>query len=192
MTGTFRTGDILSIVPVELCNVRVGDVVVFNAPEKELKKREIVHRVIKKSAGLLIARGDSSKPGTYNMVTEDLLIGRVISRLRNNRASRICGGSMGCIKGSLLNLWWNFKRYAGIVLNKPYCILKVSNIVPVIWKPHITRVLINSNKGSLIQFIHNRHVVARSWPELNKFECRKPWDLVIGDCFPDTCNTAGQ
>ena len=178
MKGTFQTGDILALVPMDRSDVRLGDVIVFHS-KTLLPQEEIVHRVVDQNSYELVTRGDSSQSRDLGTVTQELLIGRVCSRERNSRVSVVHGGWVGQLKGRFLNLFWSLKRQVGQNIQKPYAILKNSGIVSHIWKPDITRILINTKNGPFIQFVHNKRVVARSWPEQNKFESRKPWDLVI-------------
>jgi hypothetical protein len=185
MKGTFRTGDMLSLSLVEMHDVQLGDVVVFLSLQNNVQKK-IVHRVVFKNSRGLITRGDSAGTRDPGLVTEDMLVGRVISRQRNNRISMVRGGRVGQLKGRLLNIYWALRRKTNRLIEKPYTALKHSGMVCRVWKPRITRILLTTeNNGPLIQFIHGKRLVARLWPGQNKFECRKPWDLVINPNFWD-------
>jgi len=180
MKGIFRTGDILTLYPIDIGDARLGDVVVFYSRHM-LPPKEIVHRVVHRNSCELITRGDSAKNRDAGTVNQDLLIGKVSHKERNSRVSVVHGGWIGLIKGRLLNLFWDSKRLIARSIQKPYAILKKSGIVCQIWKPDITRILINTSNGPFIQFVHNKRVIARSWPEQDKSECKKPWDLILNN-----------
>jgi signal peptidase I len=79
MVPSLWSGDVLTICPVKLTDVVAGDVVVFSRDSFL-----ITHRVIRTCASALITRGDSL-PFPDSSVSEDELLGRVVSILRNGR-----------------------------------------------------------------------------------------------------------
>ena len=168
----------LTVKSVSLAWVKSGDVVVFFRQRGD-QQDEIVHRVMQRIREGVLTRGDAVGCEDAGVVSDDNLIGRVTLRERNGRTVRVCGGWIGLCRARLLHLCWRTRRTVSRFLRRPYGMLKKSGIVPRLWKPRITRITIESTNGLYIQYIRNRRVVARSWPQQDRFECRKPWDLVI-------------
>lgn len=178
MKGTFQPGDVLTVEAVSLSRVRTGDVVVFFR-QRGGGQCEIVHRVIRRVPGRLVTRGDAVGCEDVGMVGGDKLIGRVRLRMRNGRTKVVYGAWIGLCRGRWLHFYWRTRRRAVRAIQKPYAVLKASGIVPRLWKPEIFRVKLNSQDGSCIQHVWKNRIVGRFWPEENRFECRKPWDLFI-------------
>lgn len=179
MRGTFLSGDILIICSEVITNIRVGDVVVYTG-NHELRSKEIVHRVIALHPNGLVTQGDSSRSRDVGVVDQRALVGRVCFReCRDGRRFVVHGGKIGELKGRLLNLFWCFRATLSRAIEKPYSLLNKVRIVNFLWRPKIVRVLITTENGFVIHYIHNRRVIARELPEHGKFECRKPWGLVI-------------
>jgi len=180
MKGTFRQGDVLTIQFIPFEKLKPGDVVVFTRQNNHGREK-IVHRVMRRFPGGVITRGDASTLEDCGVVTEQNLVGRVVSRERNGRISIVHGGWVGLCRGRGLHFYWRTRRRAVRVILKPYAGLKASGIVPRLWKPKIFRVKLNSENGPCIQHVWKNRIVGRFWPEENRFECRKPWDLFIAN-----------
>lgn len=180
MKGTFRQGDLVIVASTKFEDLGPGDVVVFFR-QRPNSRCEIVHRVVRRVPGGLVTRGDAVACEDRVVVTERNLLGRVYHKERNGRVSRVHGGWIGLCRGRGFHLYWGVRRWGVRTIQPLYDMLKQSGIINRIWKPEITRVCLNTQDGHLIQFVHNKCVIARFWPEEDRFECRKPWDLVIGE-----------
>ncbi len=179
MKGAFQPGDVLTVEPVSLSRVRPGDVVVFFRQRGE-EQDEIVHRVVRRISGGLVTRGDALAHEDKGVVTESNFVGRVCYKERNGRILIVHGGWLGRCRGWGLHCYWKVRRQGVRIIFPLYDRLRTSGIVSWFWRPRITRLMINSAKGTHIQYICNKRVVARFRPDTGAFECRKPWDLVIG------------
>lgn len=179
MRGTFQPGDVLTVEPVTHSRVKPGDVVVFSRQRGDAQD-EIVHRVMRRISGGLVTRGDAVGCEDAGVGSADRLIGRVNLRMRNGRTSTVHGGWIGLGRGRALHFYWGLRRRAVQRMQGAYDRLKASGLARLVWKPRVTRLLINAAEGAYIQYICNKRVVARYWPDTGAFECRKPWDLVIG------------
>ena len=178
MKGTFCQGDVVTIAPTRLEELRPGDVVVFFR-QRGGAQDEIVHRVMRRISGGLVTRGDAVGREDAGVVSDGNLIGRVVCRERNGRTSAVHGGWVGLCRGRALHFYWGLRRRAVRRMQKPYAMLKSTGIIARLWKPEIFRIMINSEEGPCIQHVWKNRIVARSWPDTGAFECRKPWDLVI-------------
>lgn len=179
MKGTFHEGDILTIVKPSAQNMRAGDIIVFIRYGQCNVREEIVHRVMRRLSSGLITQGDAVAHEDAGMVTEQNLVGRVFYKERNGRIRRVYGGWIGLCRGRWLHFYWGVRRRAVRGMQKPYAVLKTSGIISRLWKPEIFRVRVNSQEGPCIQHVWKDRIVARFWPEQGRFECKKPWDLVI-------------
>jgi len=178
MKGTFRPGDHLYVDAVGADVLRPGDIVVFTR-ESNSSRKEIVHRVICRLPDGLVTRGDAVAHEDYGLVTEPDLLGVVRFKERNGRISNVHGGCIGFYRGRGLHFYWGIRRNIVRWMQKPYTILKNSRLISWIWMPKITCIHLKSPKGPLLHFLYNKRIVARYWPKEDRFECRKPWDLVI-------------
>jgi len=179
MKGTFQPGDVLKVAPLSLSRVRPGDVVVFSRQRGDAQD-EIVHRVMRRISGGLVTRGDAVGREDAGVVSDGNLIGRVVRRERNGRVSRVHGGWIGLGRGRALHFYWGLRRRAVRRMQGAYDRLKATGLARLVWKPRVTRLMISSTDGPYIQYICDKRVVARFWLDTGAFECRKPWDLVIG------------
>jgi hypothetical protein len=179
MRGTFHVGDLLTLVKAHIHDIRPGDIIVFERSGSSKTPGEIVHRVMRRSFNCLITQGDAVDHEDTVVVSANDIVGRVCYKEHNGRTSTVHGGWIGLCRGRWLHFYWRTRRQTMRVIQKPYAMLKASSIVPRLWKPEIFRVMINSEDGPCIQHVSKNRIVARFWPEQGRFECRKPWDLVI-------------
>ena len=178
MKGTFRQGDMLLIDAAVLSELRPGDVVVFFRQRGSVRQ-EIVHRVARRFFDGVMTRGDAVACEDRGVVTENNFVGRVYRKERNGRISSVHGRWLGLCRGRTLHFYWKTRRQVVRTILPLYDTLKASGIIRRLWKPEITRICLASPNGRLIQFLYKKKVIARFWPEEGRFECKKPWDLVV-------------
>ena len=89
MKPFFLPGDILAVAETPVEELRVGNVVVFQAPKA---RERIVHRIVDRQSrdgrSFLVTRGDNN-PHLKERVLPEWVLGRVIGKLQNNRLSTI-------------------------------------------------------------------------------------------------------
>jgi signal peptidase I len=115
MSPFIKDGDVLEIKPVEVSEIKLGDVIFYRT-----ESRIVAHRVIKKVSGngkaFLITKGDSSPSSDEPVHPEDLL-GKVITVERNGSSLRL-----DTLPARWINLLWvkisPFSRYIYPVLKK--------------------------------------------------------------------------
>jgi len=182
MAGTFRAGDRLTLEPVAVSDVRLGDVVVFCSNHREDGDR-LVHRIVAATPEGLVARGDNNPCPDAIPVTADNLLGRVTHVERRGWTRRVHGGWRGLLHARLLRTGvalWTWVKAAG---RRPYHWLRSSNLLGRWWQPAVHRVRIATDEGPVVKYVCKGRTVAEWWPQQQRFECRKPYDLVIP--FPD-------
>jgi signal peptidase I len=179
MRGTFYRGDRIHIEPVPLAAIRPGDVVAFRSANGPGQPQELVHRVIAVRAGGLATRGDNSQQADSELVTAKALIGRVIYFERDGKRLRTQGGGIGLLRARLLHTRLHVRNAALRSGRQPYRWLRRSALVPRLWRPQLTRLRVNTHRGPLVKYVSHGQTVARWWPAEGRFECRRPYDLVI-------------
>jgi len=179
MSGTFRPGDCLIIGAVTLNELQAGDIVIYRAANHESEADELVHRIVASTPDGLVARGDNNPCVDTTLATAENLVGRVTHVERNGITRPVRGGRLGLLHARVSRLRlrvWRFVKRLGRV---PYRRLRNSNLIPRLWQPNVTTLRFDTEKGSLVKYICNGRTVARWWVENQRFECDKPYDLVI-------------
>ena len=183
MAGTFRPGDYLTIIPASLESVQAGDVVAFEGMDAEGEPDVIAHRVVVVLPEGLATKGDNNPWSDGVLVTEDNLLGRVTRFERRGRRRRVCGGRWGLLRARWLRArrraGWRSGRSVASMGRRPYRWLRGSGLVPRLWRPAITRVYLAADDDPVVKYVCGGRTVARWWPESGRFQCRKPYDLVI-------------
>ena len=204
MAPLFRTGDSLSVEAAALAQIRPGDVVVFRAPQETKDEaetasalvppapatahwppsaaagtRRVVHRVVALREGGLVTRGDANAQPDKGLVTADRLEGRVVARERGGRVRRVHGGRRGLALAALAHLRLRALRPLRRLAALPYALLRRSGLVRHLWHPALRTLRLSTPQGPLVKTLHGRRTVARWWPQSRRFECRKPYDLIL-------------
>lgn len=184
MAGTFCPGDSLIVAPALLDSLRPGDVVVVQGPNQQANNTDrLVHRVITATPGGLITRGDNNPCPDATPVTAVNLLGQVTHVQRNGKVYRVRGGRIGLLRARLLRVWRRTWRRAWRLIVQigrwPYRRLRQSGLAARLWKPSITQISLMTKDGPVIKYVFGRWTVARWWPQNNRFECRKPFDLFL-------------
>jgi hypothetical protein len=179
MTPTFQPGHLLYVRPAR-ADIAVGDVVVFSDPVGD---GYVVHRVISASGVGWVARGDNNARADPFPVDRCQIIGRVEMAEVRGRIQPVRGGSQGLWSARIR---WRAHRM-GRWLRRPvvplYRALRDSTILHRTlgrWlSPHLRVVRVETPTGPLFKTTYKGRIVARWWPQLDRYECRKPFDLVI-------------
>lgn len=183
MVSTFRPGDYLTIGPASLESVQTGDVIVFEGLDAAGEPDVIVHRVVGVRPEGLATRGDNNPWADGDPVTGDNLLGRVTHFERGGRRRRVRGGQWGLLYARLLcgRRWavWRGRQAAASLGRRPYRWLRNSGLAPRLWQPAITRVYLVADGDPVVKYVCGGRTVARWWPETGRFQCRKPYDLII-------------
>ena len=183
MAGTFRSGDYLTISPASPESVQAGDVIVFEGVDPEGEPDVVVHRVVDVLPEGLATRGDNNPWVDSVLVTADNLLGRVKHFERGGRRRRVRGGQWGLLHVRTRRAWrsvgWRTGLAAASLGRRPYRWLRASGLVARIWQPAITRVHLVADGDPVVKYVCGGRTVARWWPATGRFQCRKPYDLII-------------
>ena len=179
MKGTFQGGDVLIIEDWTIENLHKGDVIAYRDIRGGRENNQVVHRIIRISQGCLVTRGDNNRRPDIHPVSTEKLIGKVIAFKRKGKVYRVIGGFLGLIKS---RIGYFFRRYCYLFyqeLRKLLSVKKINNMVCKFWKPSIRKIKYPTSEGPLIKYIFRNRTIARWWPEQNRWECKKPYDLIL-------------
>jgi hypothetical protein len=179
MAPTFRPGHLLYVRPTAR-GIAPGDVIVF----ADLSGNgHIVHRVISITEAGWVTRGDNNRLSDALPVAPDQVIGRVEMIEGQGHLRPVRGASWGLWSA---RLGWGTRRISGGLrraFRAPYCALRSSPAVRQVLNRLLSRRLsvvhLETPDGPLVKTTYRGHTIARWWPQLNRFECRKPYDLII-------------
>lgn len=173
MLPTFRTGQVLYVRP-DVKDMRRGDVVVY-----EQEGRYIVHRVVSVEKDGFITRGDNNPLTDVGPILPTQVIGRVEMGEHWGEINPVRSGWRGLWMARINHLSRRLDPLFRFMFGWPYRLLKASRIISRVWKPAISRISFRTETGMLVKFIYNQKTVAVWEANQGRFECRKPFDLVI-------------
>ncbi|MBI5303642.1 MAG: signal peptidase I [Chloroflexi bacterium] len=183
MRGTFRLGDRLLIAPMSLGEIRLGDVVVFRATNQRDAADEIVHRVVAITSAGLVTQGDNNPCCDAFPVTADNLIGRVTRAERDGKTRSVRGGRIALARVWLARARRHVRRDAWQLITwsgyRVYRWLRDTRIVARLWHPAITQLTLTTEQGRVVKYVLHGRTIARWWQHTNRFECDKPYDLIL-------------
>jgi hypothetical protein len=179
MRGTFRAGDCLSVAPASMADIHPGDVVVYRRLNHWAKTDELVHRVVAVVPGGLVAQGDNNPCADTALVTADNLLGRVTHVERGGKTWPVRGGRVGLLRARLLHAPRPIWRLITRVGRGPYRWLRESGLIARLWQPSLLKMRLVTENGPLVKYVCRGRTVAHLWPAEGRFECRKPYDLVL-------------
>jgi signal peptidase I len=175
MTPTFQNGDFLYLCSVAPRLLR-GDVIVFTDLNK---KGFIVHRIISTSLEGLITRGDQNRLYDSSPITLDQIVGKVELVESRLRIKPVANGLLGLWLARIWHTVFWLERLFRRMFWKPYQLVRKSGLVSFIWRPNIIKMQVQKADGSQVKYIYKQRTVATWDPTFQRFDCRKPFDLVI-------------
>lgn len=183
MRGVFLPGDCLWVQAARAENLRVGDVVVFHASVSNEQVHDLVHRIVAKTPEGLVTQGDNNFSFDTVRITQENLVGRVTHFQRGGRKFHVWGGRWGWLYARAARfadrLFTFTRRGLSSLAGGPYRCLRQSGLVVRLWRPPVQKVELSTKDGPLVKYVCQGRTVARWWPEMRRFECRKPYDLVL-------------
>lgn len=174
MTPTFHHGDFLYLRSTAQ-NLFIGDVVVFSASNKN---GLIVHRIVSDSLEGLITRGDHNR-FCDSPVTLDRIIGKV-EFVENKYGIRcVTNGFWGLWLARIFQIIYRHYFLFRALARTPYQLVHKSGVVALIWRPSIVKMQVQKAGGFQVKYIYKHNTIAIWYPNLQRFDCQKPFDLVI-------------
>jgi hypothetical protein len=174
MFPTFQIGDFLYSRST-MQKLAQGDVIVFADSENN---GFIVHRIISTSFEGLIARGDHNRL-CDSPITLDRIVGKVELVENKSGIKSVSNGFLGLWLARFWHSLFWLDRFFRLIFWVPYRAFRKSGLINYIWRPNIVRMKVKNPNGSQVKFIYKQSTVATWDPTYRRFDCRKPFDLVI-------------
>lgn len=174
MWGTFKEGDYLQITRIQINELKRGDVVVFQG----IEGKNIVHRIISIMEEKIYTRGDYNLFFDHRIVDSSMLIGKVTGYYRGNKFFNVANGYCGLLRARQIRIILLFKRKLLVLVNPIYSLIKITRIVPKLWKPNLKTIILDSKKGRKIKYTHNGKTVLVQDRDNIIFK-RRPYDLLF-------------
>ena len=178
MNPTFRSGDLLQVVPYQGRKIRCGDAIAFIPPEGG---RRIIHRVVCVDAQGLRTRGDNSSQIDSWVLTSAQIEGRVAYARRGNRGWEVAGGSMGRFSTDLVRATRLLDRGISAFFRPTYHWLARNTVLTRFLHPIIATRIVSFNRpeGREFQLLLGRHVIGWLPPGETKWLIRRPFRLLV-------------
>jgi len=184
MKPTFRDADVLNISVCNCDNLHLGDVIVFNHPERQIK---IAHRVRKIDKNRIYTGGDNSKSKDDYIITDNILIGKVTSLKRSGKTIKVRGGLKDHFKSELYHRYLIFKRKLML-----FILVYFRNLYRALAEHGIVKRLIPLHKFVKICAFRNNDSVEHKMllgsmqigkyvEQYNRWHIRPPFRLVIAE-----------
>jgi signal peptidase I len=179
MNGVFRLGDRLIIAPATSADIMVGDIIVFYRTNHVDEKDEIVHRVVAINNREYFTRGDNSLFCDLKPVQMEQIIGKVVMVENGGRTQVVLGGAQGLQRAKLQWTILQLDRFGHRLSQFPYNLLRNSQLISKLWRPIILQIRLQTEDGWIVKYIYKQRTVAVWNLTRQRFDCRKPFDLVI-------------
>ena len=178
MNPTLKAGDQLRVVPYENTRIRVGDVIVFQAPQR---KRHVTHRVVSVNSLGVRTRGDNNKKTDSWILQTEEIKGWVDSALRGAKKVPIHGGIRGMMYTSALRYTKRANMIISSILHPAYHRLAESGIfrrtIPHATKPRVFCFM--RPNGVEMQLLMGRWIIGRRRPGGKQWQVRRPFRLFV-------------
>lgn len=174
MRGTLKAGDRLWLASPAFESLEIGDVVAFEA-DNQVR----AHRIVGCRGNGYATHGDGNARPDLVPLTAANYQGKVVARERNGSCARLAGGLRGHCRGKILRGCSRLRGRAVWMLGGPYRMLRASRLVARLWQPRVLIVHFAAPGGSLTKFIRKGRTVAVWTPQAGRWECRRPYDLVL-------------
>ena len=148
MHPTLKSGDLLKIVEYENNTPRIGDVILFVAPELN---NPVVHRIISNKNGMFKTRGDNCSHIDPWEIVQKVIIGKITGAVRGKININIKGGLSGRTNAFWCRTYNLLTPKLSIGINKTFKILHAHTLFPTINFPkkrlHTIRFVTNGTQS---------------------------------------------
>ena len=174
MSVTLKAGDRLWLAPVAFDSLEVGDVVALDVGSKI-----IAHRIVARHPNGFLMQGDGNGRPDLEPLANMNFRGKAVARERRGTLARLAGGRQGHRRGQILRACSRFRIRLVWMLDWPYRLLRSSRWAVRFWHPDMRAVRFATPSGWLTKFICRGKTVAVWAPQSGRWECRRPYDLVL-------------
>jgi signal peptidase len=180
MSPTLKVPDTIVITPFNCHRIRVGDVIVFTAPDDG---RTIVHRVVRIQPERMITRGDNNSANDPYNIEPKQVIGQVVCAWRGRRKRIIRGGFAGQMQALLIRAIRKLDKTASLLLRPIYVCFAEFGITRRIFSlnSRVRIIQIQRPYGVELQlFIYDLRIGTLS-PPAKRWNIRRPFRLFIAE-----------
>jgi hypothetical protein len=178
MYPTLLESDLVEIEPIGGGAIRVGDILLFHAPNHPTP---IVHRVEQIRPEGIRTRGDNSRRMDEWRLDPGQVIGRVVAVFRGGRRRAAWNGRKGRFRARLLFYLLPVGQAVNRILHFPYHALSARGVfsrwMPSGWRPR--KVLFVAGGRRFWRMQWGRHVVGQYDDGSNQWRIRRPFRLLI-------------
>ena len=173
MNPTLQNLDKLSYARYGDSEVKRGDVVVFDDPDRKVK---VIHRVIARTSQGLMTMGDNNSQVDSRILSQSQILGRVICGKRKDKKIDVFGGLLGTIQAAKVRSFRRLRQALCLILKRPYHSLSGRMRLPV-----KTRMLtFQRPEGKEMQIIMGGVMVGRLRPG-EQWQIRPPFRLLLDE-----------
>lgn len=178
MNPTFRSGDLLQVIPYQGRKIQCGDVIAFLSPGE---RQRIIHRVTSVNSNGITTRGDNSNQIDPWVFTSAHVEGRVAYARRGNRGWEVAGGSMGRFSAGLVRAIRLLNSGISVFLRPAYHWMARTGILRQLLYPVITTRIVSFNRpeGREFQLLLGRLVIGWLPPAGTTWRIRRPFRLFV-------------
>jgi signal peptidase len=180
MNPILKPGDGLRVLPCGDGEIRVGDVIVIHAPDRE---EYVVHRVVSVDTQGIRTRGDNNSSMDPWVLRPEDILGRVDRAKRKNRTQKIYGGLQGRIYVSGFRAIKQVDLMVSKILHPAYRWLVKSGIfrkfLPQQMKPQV--LCFKGSNFTQMQLRMGSRVVGRLLPGQDRWHIRRPFRLFVDE-----------
>ena len=174
MSVTLKAGDRLWVAPIAFDSLEIGDVVALDAGSQV-----VAHRIVARQPAGYVLQGDGNGRPDVELLTAANFLGKVEARERSGARKRLAGGRPGHRRGRILRACSRFRIRLAWMLGWPYRRLRSSRVAVRFWHPDMLVVRFATPDGRLTKYIRRGKTVAVWAPQSGRWECRRPYDLVL-------------
>jgi hypothetical protein len=178
MNPTLNELDVLEIVPYGNEPVRVGDVILFPAPERN---RCVVHRVVSATPAGISTRGDNSTGNDSWLLGPSDVSGRVVAAWHGLKRRGVAGGRLGWLLAYRLHISSVLRRDLSLFLRPLYRSLahwgRLRSLLPRRFRP---RAVVFQTRGRpRLRLLMGKHVVGRYDARRHQWHIKPPFRLFV-------------
>ncbi len=188
MNPTFYAGDLLKIVPYGDKEIRIGDVVVFRPPDREI---QVVHRVVAFAEKGIRTRGDNNSNIDSYFLNPNDIVGKVVSVQKKDEVKRVHDGTMGSVYAKILHIRKRLDRGISKILHPGYRLLAESGVFRRLTSPWLktTIICIKKPNGTEMILLLGKRVIGRRRLGQDVWKIIRPFRLLVDDAaLPDEDN----
>ena len=180
MRPLFRPGDRILFVPCRIEDLRRGDVIIFNAPDRE---ERVVHRVVTTGRVSVRTKGDANLGVDSWSIHQENILGRAVSVERGSRIIPVASGHTGHFMARILGLLRKLDHRSSWVLHPVYHFFShsgiASRLVPASMAPRIIN--LKRQEGTEKQLLMGKKVIGRRLPGERAWRIQRPFRLFVDE-----------